>query len=82
MFLYWVMCLKLLEKNYRNDFELDSAHYLCSPAYTWDAVKRFTYVKLKLISDIEEYLPIESMIAGGISVTSKGYVEVNNKFLK
>ena len=74
MFHYWVLCLKLLEKIYRND-------YLCSPTYTWDAVKRFTCVKLKLISDVEEYLSIESMIRGGISVISKGYVEVNNKLL-
>ena len=44
----------------------DPDHYLCTPSYTWDAMKKFAAVTIKLISDI----------AGGISMTSKGYVEV------
>ena len=30
-----------------NSFELDPAHYLSTPGYSWDAVLRFTTVKLK-----------------------------------
>ena len=45
--------------------------------YCWDAMKRF---RLKLMSDIEEYLSIESMIKRGSSMISKGYAKANNKF--
>ena len=42
----------------------------------------FTCVRLKLISDIEKYQFIESMIMGGISMILMGYAEDKNKFLK
>ena len=73
------MCLTL-RKESRIDLELDATHYLYTPAYTWDAMKRFTCVRLNLISDIEEYLSIESMIKRGSSMISMGYAKANNKF--
>ena len=42
----------------------------------------FTCVRLKLISDIEKYQFIESIIVGGISMILMGYAEDKNKFLK
>ena len=44
----------------------DPDQYLSTPSYTWDTMKKFAAVTIKLIWDI----------AGGISMTSKGYVEV------
>ena len=43
---------------------------------------RFTNVHLKLMSDIENYQFIKSTIRGSISMIYKGYVEINDKFLK
>ena len=45
-------------------------------------MKRITDVRLRPISDIEKYQLIGSMIKGIISMISKGYEEVTNKFLK
>ena len=65
-----------------NSFELHQAHYLSTPVYTWYSVKRFTFIRLKLISDIGKHQFIESMIKGGISIIPKRYAKANNKFLK
>ena len=35
-------------------FELDSANYLSTTGYSWDAMLRFNDVNLKLTSDIEK----------------------------
>ena len=47
-------------------FELDLAHYLSTPCYSWNPVLTLTDVNLILISDvyIEEYQFIESIIIG------------------
>ena len=65
-----------------NSLELDPAHYLSTPGYSWDAVLRLKDVNLKLISDIERYQFVESIARGAISMICKGYAQVNNKFLK
>ena len=57
-------CIKLLE----------------SAIYRWDAMKKFTSVILKLISDTEKHQFIENMIRSGIFVTSKSCSEADNKF--
>ena len=38
-----------------NYFQLDPAHWLSTPGFSWDAILRFTDVNFKLISDIEKY---------------------------
>ena len=43
---------------------------------------RFTDVNLKLISNVEKYQLVESMIREEISVICKGYAGANIKFLK
>ena len=63
-------------------FESDPTLYLSAHVYNGDAMLRYTGVALKLISDMEKYQFIESMIMGGISMISEGYVEANNNFLK
>ena len=43
---------------------------------------RFSDVSLKVVSDIEKYQIVETMIRGDFSMICKGYVETNNEFLK
>ena len=38
-----------------NSLELDLAHYLFTPGYSWDAIPKLGDVNLKLISDTEKY---------------------------
>ena len=47
---------------YINSFELDPAHYVSTPGYSWDTMLKFIVFILKLISDIEKYQFIESTI--------------------
>ena len=54
--------LETFRKESINSFELDPPFHLSTPGYSWDAMLRFTYVNLKLISDIEKYQLVESTI--------------------
>ena len=65
-----------------NLFKLESLCYISTSGYRWDAMKKFNCTRLKLISDIEKYQFIESMIRGSASMIYKGHAEANNKFLK
>ena len=53
-----VLLLACVHETFRkesiNFFESDSAHYLSTSGYSWDAMLRFTDVNLNLISDIEK----------------------------
>ena len=62
-------------------FELDPAHFVSTPDYSWDAMLRFLDIDLKLISDVKKHQFLESTIRGGISMICKSYAEGNNKFL-
>ena len=53
MICYWLVCLK----ESINSFELDPAHYLSTPGYSWNTVLRFTDVNSKLVSGIETMKP-------------------------
>ena len=75
MFLYvWTF-----RKESINSFKLDTTDYLSTTDYTWDWVERFTSVRMKLISDAEEY---QSMIRGYMLIIFMGCTEANNKFLR
>ena len=62
----YVLLLADVFKNFRNDsinsFELNLTHYLLTPGFSWDLMLGFKGFYLKLISDIEKYQFIESMI--------------------
>ena len=73
---------KYFRKESINSFELDPANYLSTPGYSWDAMLRFADVNLKVISDIEKYQFIVTMIRGGIYMICNSYAEANSKFLK
>ena len=76
MFYYWLVCPRLLEKKLIKSFEIEPAHYLSTPGNTWDAMLKFTDVNVKLISDVEKYQFVESVIRSAISMICKGYVKL------
>ena len=73
---------EIFRKESMNSFELDSAHYLSTFGYIWDAMLRFSDFILKQISVIEKYWFIESILKVCISMSLKEYAETSNKFSK
>ena len=53
------------------DYELDPSHYFSSPGLRWDAMLKFTGVKLEKINNIDVHLFLEKGIRGGVSYISK-----------
>ena len=56
-----------------NFYELDPAKFLTAPALSYQAMLKYTKVKLELITDIEMYTFIESGIRGGVTNVSQRY---------
>lgn len=69
------------EKTYEI-YELDPAHYLTLPSFSFDAMLKYTRAKIELLTDIEMLLFVEKGIRGGISQCSKRHVKANNKYMK
>ena len=61
-----------------HNYGLDPAHYYTAPGLSWDAMLRYTKVKLELITDIDMYLMIEKGIRGGVSMITHKYAKANN----
>ena len=59
---------------------LDPAHYLTLPSLSWDAMLRFTRVRLKIIKDVEIHTFLERGLRGGFSWAIRKFVRANNKF--
>jgi hypothetical protein len=64
-----------------NFYGLDPCQYLTLPAFSWDALLKYTDIKLELISDPEIFLFFENNIRGGVSVCSHRYARANNQYL-
>ena len=62
--------------------KLDPAHYFTSPGMTWDAMLRFTGVKLELLLDYDMLLMFEQGIRGGLCQVSHRFAQSNNKYMK
>ena len=61
--------------------KLDPCHYFSAPGLSWDAMLKMTDVKLKKISDIDQYLFIEKGTRSGVSYIAKRYAKANNKYM-
>ncbi len=63
-------------------YGLDPLHYYIAPGLAWDAMLKYTKIKLDPISDPDMYLMVESGIRGGISSIMKRYAKANNKYVE
>ena len=60
-------------------YELDPAHFLTSPGLAWQAMLKMTKVKLELITDVDQYMFIESGIRGGLTFIGKRFAKANHE---
>ena len=56
-------------------YKLDPCNYFSSPGLSWDAMLRFTGIKLEKIHDIDVHLFLEKGMRGGVSCISKKYAK-------
>ena len=64
-------------KTFLSTYKLDPLHYSTLPGLSWDAMLKFTRVKIELIKDPDLSLMIESGIRGGVSMISHRYAKMN-----
>lgn len=80
-----VLLLTAVFENFRkmcmDTYQLDPAHFVSLPSYTWQALLKYTHVKLELLNDINMILFFEKAIRGGLSQVSHRYSKANNPYL-
>ena len=54
-------------------YGLDCSHYVSLPSFSWDAMLKFTGVRLEKVDDIDVHLFLEKGMRGGVSYISKRY---------
>lgn len=62
-------------------YKLDPAHYFTAPGFSFDAMLKYTKVKIELFVDIDMLLFVERGVRGGISQCSHRYAVANNKYM-
>ena len=67
---YTIMCLQ--------DDGLDPSHYVSAPGMFNDSLYKSSGAKLKLMTDMDEYLMVEKGIRGGMTMVSHRYAKANN----
>ena len=76
-----LMFSKIFRKTSKEYYNLDPAHYLSCPGFTWDAMLKMTGINLELITDIDMYQMVEIGLRGGVSYIANRYSKPNNKYL-
>ena len=79
------MLLTDIWENFRdvcyNMYHLDPEYYYTAPGLSFDAMLKHTKQRLELITDIDQYLFVESAIRGGVSQISTRHAIANNKYM-
>ena len=62
-------------------YQIDPANTMTASSFSWDAMLKFTGIKIKLLDDIEQINFIKKSIRGGIVQASGRYAKANNPFM-
>ena len=80
-----VLLLADVFEEFRNvclkNYSLDPAWYYTFPGLSWDALLKYSGVKLELLTDPDILLLFEKGIRGGVSMILNRYGKANNKFM-
>ena len=80
-----VLLLADVFEEFRNvclkNYSLDPAWYYTSPGLSWDALLKYSGVKLELLTDPDILLLFVKGIRGGVSMILNRYGKANNKFM-
>lgn len=74
----WENFRKVCHKNYK----LDCEYYYTAPSLSFDAMLKYTGVKLELLTSLKMFEFVERGIRGGISQISHRHAVANNKYMK
>lgn len=62
-------------------YRIDPAHYITASAFSWNAMLKFSKVKIELLTDINMVLFVEKGRRGGVSQCSHHYSKANNQYM-
>ena len=80
-----VLLLADIFENFReqclNAYKLDPAHYYTISGLTWDAMLKYTKIRLELLTDVDKLMILQRGIRGGIIQCCNRYAKANNLYM-